>query len=99
MPCIRCGKITVKWCTCSIDEAKEAFSALRDSVRVPAAVAAPAPGPARSSRLTKPRRQDRRSRATAERTSEHPFVGGATLLVRADSCASLYRAAGCAELR
>jgi len=27
MPCIRCGKITVKWCTCSIGEAKEAFSA------------------------------------------------------------------------
>ena len=27
MPCIRCGKITVKWCTCSIEEAKEAFSA------------------------------------------------------------------------
>ena len=26
MPCIRCGKITVKWCTCSITEAKEAFS-------------------------------------------------------------------------
>ena len=23
----RCGKITVKWCTCSIEEAKEAFSA------------------------------------------------------------------------
>jgi len=27
MPCIRCGKITVKLCTCSIPEAKEAFSA------------------------------------------------------------------------
>jgi hypothetical protein len=27
MPCIRCGKITVKLCTCSIEEAKEAFSA------------------------------------------------------------------------
>ncbi len=27
MPCIRCGKVTVKWCTCSIGEAKEAFSA------------------------------------------------------------------------
>jgi hypothetical protein len=27
MPCIRCGKITVKWCTCSIEEAKKAFSA------------------------------------------------------------------------
>jgi hypothetical protein len=27
MPCIRCGKITVKWCTCSIVEAKDAFSA------------------------------------------------------------------------
>jgi hypothetical protein len=27
MPCIRCGKITVKWCTCSIEEAKEGFSA------------------------------------------------------------------------
>jgi hypothetical protein len=26
MPCIRCGKITVKLCTCSILEAKEAFS-------------------------------------------------------------------------
>jgi hypothetical protein len=26
MPCIRCGKITVKWCTCSIEEAKDAFS-------------------------------------------------------------------------
>jgi hypothetical protein len=26
MPCIRCGKITVKWCTCSIKEATEAFS-------------------------------------------------------------------------
>jgi hypothetical protein len=27
MPCIRCGKITVKLCTCSIEEAKDAFSA------------------------------------------------------------------------
>jgi hypothetical protein len=27
MPCIRCGKITVKLCTCSIEEATEAFSA------------------------------------------------------------------------
>jgi hypothetical protein len=27
MPCIRCGKITVKLCTCSIVETKEAFSA------------------------------------------------------------------------
>jgi hypothetical protein len=27
MPCIRCGKITVKLCTCSVLEAKEAFSA------------------------------------------------------------------------
>jgi len=27
MPCIRCGKVTVKLCTCSIEEAKEAFSA------------------------------------------------------------------------
>lgn len=27
MPCIRCGKITVKWCTCSIEETKQAFSA------------------------------------------------------------------------
>jgi len=27
MPCIRCGKITVKLCACSIEEAKEAFSA------------------------------------------------------------------------
>ena len=27
MPCIRCGKITAKLCTCSIEEAKEAFSA------------------------------------------------------------------------
>lgn len=26
MPCIRCGKITVKLCTCSINQAKEAFS-------------------------------------------------------------------------
>ena len=27
MPCIRCGKITVKLCTCSIEQVKEAFSA------------------------------------------------------------------------
>ena len=27
MPCIRCGKITVKLCTCSIEEAMESFSA------------------------------------------------------------------------
>ena len=27
MPCIRCGKTTVKLCTCSIEQAKEAFSA------------------------------------------------------------------------
>ena len=27
MPCIRCGKITVKRCTCSIEQVKEAFSA------------------------------------------------------------------------
>ena len=27
MPCIRCGRITVKLCTCSIHEAKNAFSA------------------------------------------------------------------------
>jgi len=27
MPCIRCGRITVKLCTCSIEEAKEALSA------------------------------------------------------------------------
>jgi hypothetical protein len=27
MPCIRCGKLTVKLCTCSIVEATEAFSA------------------------------------------------------------------------
>jgi protein-arginine kinase len=27
MPCIRCGNLTVKLCTCSIVEAKEAFSA------------------------------------------------------------------------
>ena len=27
MPCIRCGKITVKLCTCSIDQAEEAPSA------------------------------------------------------------------------
>ena len=26
MPCIRCGKITVKLCTCSIEEARVAFS-------------------------------------------------------------------------
>jgi hypothetical protein len=26
MPCIRCGKITVKLCACSIDEAMDAFS-------------------------------------------------------------------------
>lgn len=26
MPCIRCGKITAKLCTCSINEATEAFS-------------------------------------------------------------------------
>jgi hypothetical protein len=26
MPCIRCGKITAKLCTCSIEEAKHAFS-------------------------------------------------------------------------
>jgi hypothetical protein len=26
MPCIRCGKITVKLCTCSIEEAKTALS-------------------------------------------------------------------------
>jgi hypothetical protein len=26
MPCIRCGKITVKLCTCSIEQAKDAFS-------------------------------------------------------------------------
>ena len=26
MPCIRCGKITAKLCTCSIEEAKQAFS-------------------------------------------------------------------------
>ena len=26
MPCIRCGKITVKLCTCSIDAAKQALS-------------------------------------------------------------------------
>lgn len=25
MPCIRCGKITVKLCTCSIEEASEAL--------------------------------------------------------------------------
>jgi hypothetical protein len=27
MPCIRCGKLTVKLCTCSIEQAKDAFSA------------------------------------------------------------------------
>jgi hypothetical protein len=27
MPCIRCGRITVKLCTCSIDAAREALSA------------------------------------------------------------------------
>jgi hypothetical protein len=27
MPCIRCGKITVKLCACSIEDTKEAFSA------------------------------------------------------------------------
>ena len=27
MPCIRCGKVTVKLCTCSIEEAEVAFSA------------------------------------------------------------------------
>jgi hypothetical protein len=27
MPCIRCGKITVKLCTCSFDDAKKALSA------------------------------------------------------------------------
>lgn len=27
MPCIRCGKITVKLCTCSIEQATEALSA------------------------------------------------------------------------
>jgi hypothetical protein len=27
MPCIRCGKITVKLCTCSIDDAGKALSA------------------------------------------------------------------------
>ena len=26
MPCIRCGRITVKLCTCSIDDAKRALS-------------------------------------------------------------------------
>jgi hypothetical protein len=26
MPCIRCGKITAKLCTCSINQAKEALS-------------------------------------------------------------------------
>jgi hypothetical protein len=27
MPCIRCGRITVKLCTCSIEQARGAFSA------------------------------------------------------------------------
>ena len=27
MPCIRCGKVTVKLCTCSIGEARNSFSA------------------------------------------------------------------------
>ena len=27
MPCIRCGRVTVKLCTCSIEQAKDAFSA------------------------------------------------------------------------
>lgn len=27
MPCIRCGRITVKLCTCSIEEAKDALPA------------------------------------------------------------------------
>jgi len=27
MPCIRCGRVTVKLCTCSIEQAKGAFSA------------------------------------------------------------------------
>ena len=27
MPCIRCGRVTVKLCTCSIEEARHAFSA------------------------------------------------------------------------
>ncbi len=27
MPCIRCGRITVKLCTCSIEQVKDAFSA------------------------------------------------------------------------
>lgn len=26
MPCIRCGRITVKLCTCSIEQAREALS-------------------------------------------------------------------------
>jgi hypothetical protein len=30
MPCIRCGKITVKLCTCSIEQARDAFSAWSD---------------------------------------------------------------------
>lgn len=30
MPCIRCGKITVKLCTCSIEQAKDAFSTWSD---------------------------------------------------------------------
>jgi hypothetical protein len=27
MPCIRCGKVTVKLCTCSIEEVTNSFSA------------------------------------------------------------------------
>jgi hypothetical protein len=27
MPCIRCGRVTVKLCTCSIEQAKDGFSA------------------------------------------------------------------------
>jgi hypothetical protein len=27
MPCIRCGKVTVKLCTCSIEEASNSFFA------------------------------------------------------------------------
>jgi len=30
MPCIRCGKITVKLCTCSIEQAKDTLSAWSD---------------------------------------------------------------------
>jgi hypothetical protein len=30
MPCIRCGKITVKLCSCSIEQARDAFSAWSD---------------------------------------------------------------------